>query len=147
MPRYPRTLDELLDSQKTYKPGVLRALRDFKRSRPWHGTIDERKEKFKKLHSKLRKIYKIKTKLRFRNVEAEAERGNGAYNPRTDKIWIEDKLSVVTYLHEFAHAVFGKDEFKAVDWSANLFRRVFPKSAANTITDGHVMLKKPSTKN
>ena len=48
------------------------------------------------------------------------------------------RLSVVTYLHEFAHAM-GRDERGACRWSLNLFRRVFPEQFARLRTDGHTV--------
>jgi hypothetical protein len=48
------------------------------------------------------------------------------------------RLSVVTYLHEFAHAL-GRDERGACRWSINLFRRVFPEQFARLAASGHTL--------
>ena len=48
-------------------------------------------------------------------------------------------LSVVTYLHEFAHSR-GADERQACGWSINLFRRIFPRSYARCRHQGHMLI-------
>ena len=53
-------------------------------------------------------------------------------------ITMRGRLSVVTYLHEFAHAL-GRGERGACRWSLNLFRRVFPEQCARLRADGHTV--------
>ena len=64
---------------------------------------------------------------------------NGSYTPATHEIRLIGKLSVVTYLHEFAHAR-GADERQAVAWSVNLFARLFPRSFARLDQHGHTLV-------
>jgi len=138
MPRanYPNSVKHVIDMHARYKPEVLRAVKEFARSRPWRGTAHERLQKFREVNEYLGAAYKI-VPPRLNFVKASA--GNGAYFPSLHMIVLEGKLSVVTYLHEFAHAVFGPCEIKACKWSINLFRRCFPRSFARCSFDGHMI--------
>ena len=54
-------------------------------------------------------------------------------------LWLS-YLSVLAYLHEFAHAR-GADERQACHWSINLFRRCFPRSFARCRAVGHTLVR------
>ena len=137
---YPRSVSQVLDDNIKYKGDVLRALKRFRRSKPWRGTIKERKAKLTKLHFELRAIYNLGTTLSF-DVFTERPNGNGSYSPAMDHITLRGKISVVTYLHEFAHAL-GKDEFEACRWSINLFRRIFPRSYERCDHRDHLLIQR-----
>lgn len=139
---YPSSVSEVINSGVLYRPEVLRVMREFRAAKPWRGTIQERKAKFLTLHSKLCGIYEKRTRLVFSIGETELEVGNGFYLPATDTINLIGKLSVVTYLHEFAHAVFGASEKKACSWSLNLFKRIFPRSFERAATSGHMLVRR-----
>jgi hypothetical protein len=137
---YPRTVREVLSNRRTYRPATLKVLREFRRAKPWRGSEAERRAKFRKLHRQLCRIY-----------GEELRRGNGSlptlsfsqrevacYIPSQNRINLPT-LSVVTYLHEFAH-VRGADERQACGWSINLFRRIFPRSYARCRHDGHMLI-------
>jgi hypothetical protein len=142
---YPATVNEVI-RERTFKPECLRALREFRRSKAWQGTIKERKAKFLALHAKLCEVYGLRTTLKFSQIsEPEAPTGNGCYIPAHNVIVLVGKLSVVTYLHEFAHAR-GADERVAVSWSVGLFRRFFPRSYANCEHAGHVLVNNRRTR-
>lgn len=136
-PNYPDTVEEVLRDRK-YNPDVLRALKQFRRSKPFRGTYQERKEKFKTLFEALKGIYG-KTGLTLHLPKSEsADCGNGSYSHFTQEIKLYGRLSVITFLHEFAHAL-GKDEKYACIWSVNLFKRIFPKSFERCSFDGHMV--------
>jgi hypothetical protein len=116
---YPRTVAEILNPRRKYKAAVLRALKAFRRAKPWRGTVHERRVKFLELHAALCAVYGKTTALRF--VAGAPD----CYMPALDAI-VMGGLSVVTYLHEFGHAL-GKDERQTCAWSINLFRRIFPR--------------------
>ncbi|MCE9533964.1 MAG: hypothetical protein K8T89_23005 [Planctomycetes bacterium] len=129
---YPATVAEVLSDRRKYKPEALKALRAFRRSKPWRGTFNERREKFGKLHEELCRVYGLCTQLKF------WARDVAYYSPGEDRINLPT-LSVVTYLHEFAHAR-GADERQACGWSINLFRRIFPRSFARCRHHGHMLV-------
>ena len=132
---------------------VKTALLEFKASKPWTGTQEERGNKFQLLHDVLCKSYNIDCSLDLSRVE------DGVYSGRSfisfgdhTTIHIIGKLSVVTYLHEFAHAIYraehpvtevgelGELEYRAnhaaasqvfaTNWSLALFEEYFPKNFA-----------------
>ena len=61
-PNYPRTVAEILDPQRKYHPDALRALKEFRRSKPWRGTGRERLAKFRQLNRKLAQVYGIRAR-------------------------------------------------------------------------------------
>ena len=145
MPRnggYPDTVAECLSDGAKYRRGVIAAAEAFKRSHPWRGTIEERKAKFHRLNEALADAYEIPTpKLRFGKIDGSFSGASSCLqggNGRPAVITMRGRLSVVTFLHEFAHAL-GKDERGACRWSINLFRRVFPRQYARLQADGHVL--------
>lgn len=139
MPRanYPATLNECIDPDMKHRREVVRAVKAFKRANPYRGTLSERKEKFRALHRELCTIYDLNSQLNFVNVRLGNHTGNGCCNIETKDITLFEKLSVITYLHEVAHAVFGSCERQAVRWSINLFRKTFPDQFARLSQDGH----------
>jgi hypothetical protein len=138
---YPATVQEVLDPSLTFKPAALRAVRAFARSKPWRGTVAQRKEKFRRLNGALVLAYGIpQPRLVFQNVEARTDSGGSSYRPFAHTITLVGKLSVLTYLHEFAHAR-GADERQACRWSINLFRKCFPRSFARCRAVGHTLVR------
>lgn len=146
-PRYPKTVKEVLDDSRTYKPEVLRAMKRYRDSRPWNGTLTERVDKLRKLHRSLCRTYQTTLGLLIDVPEPQRKLGNGYYKEQTREIVLTSKLSVLTYLHEFAHAtVAAEDEFKACAWSVNLFRRMFPIAWRKMKFDGHMVVKGGASK-
>lgn len=132
---YPATVAEVLRPNRKYKPDVLRALKAFRRRKPWQGSDEERAAKLYDLHRALCAAYRKQTQL----VIAPNFNGCDCYRPRTDVICLGwERMSVVTYLHEFGHAL-GKDERQTCIWSINLFRRVFPRSFARCRQERHTL--------
>jgi hypothetical protein len=133
---YPATVAEVLDDRMTFRPETLRALRAFRRARPWRGTFEERATKFAALHAELCRIYGLDTRLSqrsWRRIDV------ACYVPSADRI-VLPRLSVVTYLHELGHAR-GWDERQTCKWSINLFRRIFPRSYARCRHRGHMLVR------
>ena len=138
---YPATVREVLNPSMRFKPAGLRAVRAFARSKPWRGALSERKEKFRRLNRELAAAYGIaEPRLLFVGIEANAHSGASYYRPAAHAITLAGKLSVLTYLHEFAHAR-GADERQACRWSINLFRRCFPRSFARCRPVGHTLVR------
>lgn len=131
---YPATVEEVLQDGRKYKPEVLRATRLFAQAKPWRGSIEDRVRKLHALHAALCAAYGKRTQVVIGHV------GGDCYVPSLDLIRLSGRLSVVTYLHEFGHAL-GKDERQTCRWSINLFRRVFPRSFARCRREGHMLLR------
>jgi len=136
---YPDTVAEVLREGKKYKADTLRAVKNLRRSKAWRGTLEEQQEKIKTLHQELCSIYNLRTVLEFIGHNGtEEDSGSSRFDSSIDKIYLSGRISVVTYLHEFAHAR-GMDERKACIWSINLFRRIFPNSYARCTHDSHML--------
>jgi hypothetical protein len=138
---YPATVQEVLDPGLRFKPAALRAVRAFARSRPWRSSVAERKAKFRRLNRALAAAYGIaEPRLIFRGVEADMPSGASNYRPAAHAITLVGKLSVLTYLHEFAPAR-GAGERQACRWSINLFRLCFPRSFTRCRAVGHTLVR------
>jgi len=138
-PNYPSTVAEVIDPDLRFKRETVRAVKEFARSKPWRGSLNARIAKFRRLHDQLKIIYNRRTALVF-NMPGEdrGDSGSSYYRPSEDVIVLQGRLSVVTYLHEFGHAL-GKDERQTCKWSINLFAKCFPRSFARCSRSGHTL--------
>ena len=137
---YPQTVIEVIDAQMRFRPATLRAVRAFASSRPWSGSLEKRKEKFIRVNQDLAKAYATsEPRLRFEQIDGSSS-GNSYYRRSTHSIVLTGKLSVVTFLHEYGHAL-GKDEIEACRWSINLFRRCFPRQFSRLVHRGHMLIR------
>jgi hypothetical protein len=139
---YPRSLSDVLDPPVAFRRETVAAVRRFARSRPWRGTADERKGKFDRLHRDLCAVYRKGTALRFGSMDGGCS-GGSYFSPARNEIVLNGRLSVISYLHELAHAL-GRDERGSVRWSVNLFRLCFPRSFSRCVAEGH-MVRRPQT--
>ena len=124
--QYPATVVEILDDQMTFSNDLVQVVEEFAESKPWQGSTKSRQEKFRLLNRSMAEACRIEPpKLIFGKIDGRST-GGSRYTPRVHRIVIVGKLSVVTFLHEFAHAL-GHDERKACRWSINLFRKRFAR--------------------
>jgi hypothetical protein len=137
---YPQSVAECLEDGRKYKPDVLRVMKAFRRDKPWRGTLIERKAKIVDLHLKLCHFYGLTTALDTTQVSETGNSGASCYEPGRNRITLRGRLSVVTYLHEFGHAL-GYGEQGACRWSLNLFRRIFPNSYERLQHVGHTLTR------
>jgi hypothetical protein len=118
------------------------AVRRFARCRPWRGSLEARKWKLQRLHQNLCEVYGKRTTLRFGVLDG-TDSGSSFYSPAADEIVLTGRVSIVTFLHEFGHAL-GKDERQAVRWSVNLYRLCCPRSFSGSIGHGHMVRRPPN---
>lgn len=136
---YPASVHEVLVEGKKYHPAALRAVRKFAKSKPWSGSLSERQTKLRELNENLSAAYDVRPpQLVFGPAEPATDSGGSFYIRGLNAIVMRGRLSVVTYLHEFAHHLYGSDERKVCRWSLNLFRRCFPKSWEKLSFEGHM---------
>ncbi len=88
------------------------------------------------LHENLNRVTGLTTKITF---VSESHFGGGHYHLERNEIVMSDRLSVITYLHEYAHAMGMLEETDAIRWSVNLFKKVFPKSFKALKVNGHML--------
>ena len=123
-----------------YYPKVLiEVLKKWRDMKVWRGSIEERKEKFRWLHEQLKQIYNVPEDLSLEFGEITGKPGSSGasyYDPVSHTIYLTGRLSVITYLHEFAHALGFNQEY-AVKWSMGLFKLIFPKSYSRLVNIGN----------
>lgn len=148
----------IVDTSAKFPRALLRALRAFRCDGPWRGTLPQRQAKFRAFHERLCDIFDKRVRLLLAIGKREKKHGNGFFEspphgvPRDfmlrtfpdhadGTIILQGKLSVVTLLHEWAHAMFGPDEHVATCWSLSLYARIWPKTAAKSLAthNGHVV--------
>ena len=133
---YPDTVAECLNDWMKFRVGVVAAVTAFRRERPWSGTLEERKRKFARLNEALAAAYEMPIpELRFVGIDGGSSgasscrrRGDG----RPAAITMRGRLSVVTFLHEFAHFMYEMelttskvtpDSVNAISGIHNWFKR------------------------
>ncbi|MFT3785522.1 MAG: hypothetical protein QM770_05080 [Tepidisphaeraceae bacterium] len=136
--RYPSSMSEVLQPSITFRAATLEAVCRFGRSRPWNGDLAVRQAKFQVVHDELRLLYRKSTVLMFGVMDGGCS-GGSYFSPRRDEIVLVGRLSVVTFLHEWAHVLHGPSEVAACRWSIQLFARSFPRQFERLTTDGHVL--------
>jgi hypothetical protein len=139
IPQDSEPLNPFLDDTMTFKPEHLAALRRFRSTKPWRGTIEERCEKLRLLNTELSLACGLpEPALKF---EGLGERGgDGLYDPFSHQIILFGKVSVVTYLFCLGGAR-GFEAVKAQKWAINIFRRVFPRSFAGCRLEGNMLVR------
>lgn len=127
-------LARLLNLNRKFRPDVLAAVRVFRASKPWRGTLPERKAKFATLHAALCAAYGKTIAL---DMEQADEVGMPCAVTSEDgtSLILSGKLSVVSYLNRFRYAVTGDGE-GSYAWAASLYVRMFPKSASRMLAYG-----------
>ncbi len=137
---YPATVLEVLDDEIVYSDELLCVLRIFAASNPWKGSPRIRQRKYRQINHLMAIACRIdKPLLVFDRLDGDSS-GASDFITRVHRIVIVGKLSVVTYLLEFAHAL-GFDEQEACRWSINLFRKCFPRQYSRLIHVGHTLVR------
>jgi hypothetical protein len=106
-------------------PTARAAVKQFRDAKPWRGTEAEKREKFETLHRGLCRAYDRETSLN--REPGEGSSAASTFDPRTDRITLRGRLSVVTYLFLFGAAV-GRDVESATQFARETFRHFFPRS-------------------
>lgn len=111
-------------------------LNEWKKQHLWQGTIDERKQKFLWMNEHMQVLFRKPIILDFDITEESDKIPNASASSYyyRNKIVLIGRLSVITFLHEWAHAI-GMNQKEAVDWSLLHFKEAFPKSFSR-LADG-----------
>ncbi len=136
---YPATVAECIDDSMRFNPAAFRAVRRLARSKPWQGDAEMRRAKLYACGRELAAAYGIHVPHVTCNPGLP-----DCYVPAECRINLSPRLSVVTFLHEFAHHLQhcrrGRTtERFACRWSINLFKRCFPRSFARCVPEGHCL--------
>lgn len=143
---YPKTVAEVLDDTIEYREATHAAMERFRVSNPWDGTREDMQGKLRTLNRELAEAYKIEAP---QVVFVRRFAYGCCYFPIGNLIVMEcetdGRYSVVTFLHEFGHAL-GKNERQTCRWSINLFRHHFPKSFEKLEQRGHLLYRRKTPK-
>ena len=130
---------------------VIEALKKFKAMNPWRGTPEERYRKFKWLHEQLNRIYGLGVKFVSEVRLPYTFSGASSYSPGSNTITLRGRYSVITFLHEWGHALECngvelpdglRGEHWAVAFSVTLFKHVFPEKYARLQAQSHVLVRR-----
>lgn len=139
---YPATSREVTRDNMLFKVGVIAALQAFKDRRTGNLPAEERLAAMRELIAELARIYEIPCpRLEMEDIDG-SNSGASSWTPAENLITMRGKLSIITLLHEFAHAR-GKDEYGAVGWSVSLFKRVYPERYDRLFHAGHMLTTEP----
>lgn len=140
--RIPTTVEECLDASMLFERRTLRAVREFKRKKPWRGSTADRRMKIEELHAALCIATGRQTRLKWDTAcMNDGPSDSSGYDSLIDEIVMRGRPSVVTYLHLFARAL-GNSKIGAFRWSLNLFKRMFPVSWSRLEFDGLMVRKR-----
>lgn len=138
MPIYP-TKVEILEVEQKFKPEIIKMVRGWKKV-IWqdkrYETLNDRFVKLKYLAIAIGAHYNKPV-----NIKLIPDRKSCSYHPKTKTIIINQSTSIISFLHEMAHHLFGPDELKACRWSVWLFKKTFPKAFQKLKWKGHMLTK------
>jgi hypothetical protein len=137
----------LLATEITYHPYVIEALKTFKGNHKIGNESDEtRLQGLKVLLDEIARSHNITPPaLSMVNIDG-GHSGGSYYDELSNSIVMTGKLSIITFLHEIAHAVYGHDEQMARAWSIKLFKKVYPKAFARLkVSNGFVLTMQDNT--
>ena len=143
MPNYP-TPKQIMDKKIEFDDYIIGKISEWKNYRysNWSKkSLNSRIENLQYLISDL--FWAMRCKGLTEKNYPEVERGNHfCFSQKSKTIFIdENNPSILSTLHEIAHAAFGSDELEACAWSVQLFKECFPEAFAKLVWDGHMLVK------
>lgn len=138
MSDYPTNIADLdLDSVQ-FPPAAVEAMQRLARSRPWRGTIEQRKRKLLALSADLAAAYGVaEPRVTFGQSDERSDRS--CYIPALQTIVLRGRnVSVISFTHEWFHHLLGASEHEVCRHSLALFKRCFPRSWERLRFEGHV---------
>jgi hypothetical protein len=132
---FSESVEQLVTEMQSKEEQLIKILKEFRELNPWTGKIKDRKQKFKWAHEQIAGNYGKKVSLVFdipKRYSNQYYSGHSHYNSVKNEIVLKGKLSVITFLHEWGHALLGVDgtqmEREKIShlWSENLFMKVWP---------------------
>lgn len=137
---YPKSIAELdLDSVQ-FPPAAIEAMRRLARSRPWRGTLEQRKRKLLALSADLAAAYGVPAPRVVFGLDG-GDSGRSCYIPALQTIVLRGQaISVISFTHEWFHHLLGASEHDVCRHSLALFKfeRCFPRSWARLRFEGHM---------
>ena len=136
--KYP-TKEQIMEKEQIFKMEVIKIVKDWKETDWKFNKNLDAKQKYLSLEAlalNLGIYYKKPIKVSYQPTLESC-----IYSPVLKTICLNQSLSVISLLHEFAHHLLGSSEFKACRWSVWLFKKTFPKSFEQLKWKGHMLIK------
>lgn len=136
--KYP-TKEEILAARVKYSSEELEYLES------WKNTYWRRARKHKKTEARiyaLAWLLQVMASFRKQNIEVSyrPDLPSACYD-QTDRTIHLNNGSIISALHELAHAFYGPSELMACAWSVQLFRKFFPKAYTRHLKwRGHMLV-------
>jgi hypothetical protein len=97
----------------------------FRKTGFWRKNNEEKLQVMQNVLTELNRVYNKNVQLVYEDNEFfRLVTGGGRYNINSDTIYLY-RLSLMTFLHEFAHAL-GYDQNGAILWSHKVFKEAMP---------------------
>jgi len=126
----------------------VQALKKFQEKKTSNKDVDKRFEAMGELVQELSEVYEIACpRLRMKDIDGSYS-GGSTFDPDENIITMRGKLSIITLLHEFAHALLHSSAPDLHDtnrrdsegfcriWSVLLFKTVYPEQFAKLYYNG-----------
>ena len=116
---------------------VIETLTTTYKDKFWQDKIKTRKETIQNLHSEMNRIFNKEIALNMDSIPHYYNQwttsSNSRYERYTDTIVLDGKISLITYLHEYGHALGFKKESQAQQFSIYIFEKAYPDKFAKLI--------------
>ncbi len=138
MSDYPQSIEELDLESVQFPPAAIEAMRRLARSRPWRGTIAQRKRKLLRLNADLAAAYGVPAPRVIFGLDG-GDSGRSCYLPSLNTIIMRGtEPSVISLTHEVFHSILGSSEREVCRASLSLFKKCFPLSWKRLRFEGHM---------
>jgi hypothetical protein len=137
---YP-TREEILGQEENIESNIIQKVLEWKKE-TW---LPEKQKENPEIRFELleKLIEKLNQETNHQiTMTYKPEMPSACYIPIIDTICMNKSLSIISTLHEYAHALFGPEEAKACKWSVWLFIQTFPKSFQKLEWNGHCLIKR-----
>lgn len=133
-------MERILETPVEYPAHVIDVMKEFKKYHKLGTESDEsRLDAMSILVREIASAYQVQAPIiRMDRIDGSSS-ADSCYSQNDHSITMRGKLSIITFLHEVAHAILSHNEHQARVWSLNLFKRIYPKSFAKLQGDGHFM--------
>jgi hypothetical protein len=140
MPNNYPTKEVILAEEQMFKPELIKKIKEWKKASWKNAKTLGADDKFTALQELIMLMATIYSKPV--GVQYTPEIRSCCYVPMTQTIYINDSVSIISTMHEFAHHLFGADETKACKWSVWLFKKTFSKAFEQLVWKGHMLTKR-----
>jgi hypothetical protein len=141
---------KFIDPDSGFSKNTMSALRDYRKEKPWEGSLNVRMKKIRELHDDLCRIYKRNTELYFDPMMyldlVSGKSTKNYYSAKRDTIFFRSSVNTLNFLSLWGEVLYPDNYAKSLWWSLNLFRKVFPDQFQKLVVAEERRLKKEKEK-